>query len=61
GFEKMISEMYLGDIARRVLRMAQEWDMFGDLPSSLMVLILRHTVPIKPIFKICISKARFYF
>ncbi|KAK1291419.1 Hexokinase-3 [Acorus calamus] len=35
GFEKMISGMYLGDIARRViLRVAQESDIFGDITSS---------------------------
>ncbi|XP_020108796.1 hexokinase-3-like [Ananas comosus] len=38
GFEKMISGMYLGDVARRVLqRMAQESDIFGDTPQNLNV------------------------
>ncbi|KAG8079044.1 hypothetical protein GUJ93_ZPchr0007g6052 [Zizania palustris] len=36
GFEKMISGMYLGEIARLVLhRMAQESDVFGDAADSL--------------------------
>ncbi|KAF5447733.1 hypothetical protein F2P56_033260 [Juglans regia] len=36
GFEKMISGMYLGEIVRRVLlRMSQESDIFGALPSKL--------------------------
>lgn len=36
GFEKMISGMYLGDIVRRViLRMSQEADILGDVPSQL--------------------------
>ncbi|CAM0885298.1 unnamed protein product [Alopecurus aequalis] len=36
GFEKMISGMYLGEIARLVLhRMAQESDIFGDAANSL--------------------------
>ncbi|XP_059665343.1 hexokinase-3-like [Cornus florida] len=36
GFEKMISGMYLGDIARRViLRMSQESDVFGPVSSKL--------------------------
>ncbi|KAI4368630.1 hypothetical protein MLD38_017167 [Melastoma candidum] len=36
GFEKMISGMYLGEIARKViLRMAQESDSFGVVPSKL--------------------------
>nr|XP_051228140.1 hexokinase-3 isoform X5 [Lolium perenne] len=36
GFEKMISGMYLGEIARLVLhRMAQESDVFGDDADSL--------------------------
>ena len=44
GFEKMISGMYLGDIARRVLyRMAQESDIFGDGDYNLsMCFILRY-------------------
>ncbi|XP_072976529.1 hexokinase-3-like [Typha angustifolia] len=38
GFEKMISGMYLGEIARRVLyRMAQESDIFGDAAHCLSV------------------------
>ncbi|KAG2674776.1 hypothetical protein I3760_13G154000 [Carya illinoinensis] len=43
GFEKMISGMYLGEIVRRVLlRMSQESDIFGALPSKLsMPFILR--------------------
>ncbi|XP_074321256.1 hexokinase-3-like [Silene latifolia] len=37
GFEKMISGMYLGEIARRViLRMSQESDIFGPISSSLV-------------------------
>ncbi|XP_026417960.1 hexokinase-3-like [Papaver somniferum] len=44
GFEKMISGMYLGDIVRRVLlRMAQESDIFGELPSSLSVPFILRT------------------
>lgn len=36
GFEKMISGMYLGEIARLVFhRMAQESDVFGDAADSL--------------------------
>lgn len=36
GFEKMISGMYLGDIARRVLyRIAQESDILGDAADHL--------------------------
>lgn len=44
GFEKMISGMYLGDIARRVLyRMAQESDIFGDGAFNLSIrFILRY-------------------
>ncbi|XP_040995024.1 hexokinase-3-like isoform X6 [Juglans microcarpa x Juglans regia] len=36
GFEKMISGMYLGEVVRRVLlRMSQESDIFGTVPSRL--------------------------
>ncbi|KAM0905880.1 hypothetical protein ACQ4PT_017157 [Festuca glaucescens] len=44
GFEKMISAMYLGEIARLVLhRMAQESDVFGDDADSLSTpFILRY-------------------
>ena len=46
GFEKMISGMYLGDIARRVLyRIAQDSDIFGDAAASLSVpFLLRYTL-----------------
>lgn len=38
GFEKMISGMYLGEIARLVLhRMSQESDVFGDAADSLSI------------------------
>ncbi|KAG6679197.1 hypothetical protein I3843_14G116800 [Carya illinoinensis] len=38
GFEKMISGMYLGEVVRRVLlRMSQESDIFGTVPSRLSV------------------------
>ncbi|KAF5471160.1 hypothetical protein F2P56_011623 [Juglans regia] len=38
GFEKMISGMYLGEVVRRVLlRMSQEWEIFGTVPSRLSV------------------------
>lgn len=46
GFEKMISGMYLGDIARRVLlRIAQESDILGDAVAGLSVpFILRYVM-----------------
>jgi len=42
----MISGMYLGDIARRVLyRIAQESDIFGDAAASLSVpFVLRYAL-----------------
>ncbi|XP_073114003.1 hexokinase-3 isoform X2 [Elaeis guineensis] len=44
GFEKMISGMYLGDIARRVLyRMAQEADIFGDDAYNLSIQFIFRT------------------
>lgn len=43
-FEKMISGMYLGDIARRVLfRMAQESDIFGDGAYNLSIRFILRT------------------
>ncbi|KAF8041202.1 hypothetical protein BT93_B3203 [Corymbia citriodora subsp. variegata] len=44
GFEKMISGMYLGEIARRViLRMSQESDIFGASLSKLSIPFILRT------------------
>ena len=58
GFEKMISGMYLGEIARLVLhRMAQESDVFGDATDSLSTpFILRYC----HVLRVCFSKLMCY-
>ncbi|KAM7273368.1 hypothetical protein ACFE04_028032 [Oxalis oulophora] len=44
GFEKMISGMYLGDIVRRViLRMSQEYDIFGPVSPKLLTPFMLRT------------------